>query len=90
MTSVGILTDYIAAAMGEAEYDKLEDGTFAGRVPSCPGAIAFGDTLRGCEEALHSTLEEWVLLGLKLSHHLPVLGNIDLDREPVCEPMDAV
>lgn len=28
-----ILTDYVEQAMASAEYDKLEDGTFAGRIP---------------------------------------------------------
>src|SRR5215475_2832432 len=36
-----------------------------------------------CEEELRSTLEDWVLLGLKLRHRLPVIGNIDLNKEPV-------
>ena len=31
-----ILTDYITAALAEAVYEALEDGTCAGRVPSCP------------------------------------------------------
>ncbi|MGC7846342.1 type II toxin-antitoxin system HicB family antitoxin [Desulforudis sp. 1088] len=68
--------------MTEAVYDKLEDGTFAGRIPPCPGVIAFGKTLRECENELRSTLEEWILLGLKLKHSLPVLGGIDLNEEP--------
>ena len=53
-----ILTGYIKKALVSAEYDKLEDGTFAGRIPSCPGVIAFSRTLRGCERELRSTLED--------------------------------
>lgn len=67
-----ILTDYIEQAMAQAVYDKLEDGSFAGRIQSCPGVVAFGNTLRECERELRSTLEEWILLGLKLKHLLPV------------------
>ena len=78
-----ILTDYIARAMDEAVYDKLEDGTFAGRIPSCTGLIAFGTTLRECEDELRATLEDWMLLGLKLGHPLPVLGDLDLNLVPV-------
>ena len=51
-----ILTGYIENALSQAEYDKLEDGTFSGRVPSCKGVIAFGKTLRECENELRSTL----------------------------------
>ena len=34
------LTDYINCALAYAEYDKLEDGTFSGRIPKCKGVIA--------------------------------------------------
>ncbi len=85
-----VLTGYMSQAMGQAVYDKLEDGTFAGRIPPCTGVVAFGATLCECEEELRSTLEDWVLLGLKLGHSLPVLGEIDLNREPIREPVDTV
>jgi len=85
-----VLTDYIEGAMSLAFYDKLEDGTFAGRIPSFPGVIAFGPTLRQCEEELRSALEDWILVGLKLNHPLPVLEDIDLNREARFEPMDTL
>ena len=69
-----VLSDYVDGAMGDATYDKLEDGTYAGRIPSCPGVLAFGGTLRECQDDLHSTLEDWILVGLKLGHPLPVVG----------------
>jgi len=68
-----VLSEYIGQAMAQALYDKLEDGTFAGRIPLCPGVIAFEKTLRKCEYALRSTLEDWILVGLKLKHPLPVI-----------------
>lgn len=83
MTGRYILSEYMDQAMAQAVYDKLEDGTFAGRIPSCKGVVAFGATLRGCEEELRSTLEDWILLGLKLGHPLPVIGSIDLNKEPI-------
>jgi predicted RNase H-like HicB family nuclease len=85
-----ILSEYVEQAMAQAVYDKLEDGTFVGRIPSCKGVIAFGVTLRKCEEELRSTLEDWILLGLKLGHYLPVIGGIDLNKEPNREPVDTV
>ncbi|MBW1704914.1 MAG: type II toxin-antitoxin system HicB family antitoxin [Deltaproteobacteria bacterium] len=66
-----ILTGYIENALSQAEYDKLEDGTFSGRIPSSKGVIAFGKILRECEDELRSTLEDWVLVGLKLWHLIP-------------------
>ena len=83
-----ILSEYLNRAMAKAVYDKLDAGTFVGRIPPCKGVVAFGATLRECEEGLRSTLEDWVLLGLKLGHPLPVLGKIDLNQEPIREPVD--
>ena len=62
------LIDYIETDMASAEYDKLEEGTFAGKIPTCPGVVAFAATLRECEEGLRSVLEDWLLIGLKLGH----------------------
>jgi predicted RNase H-like HicB family nuclease len=69
------LSECVDQAMAQAIYDKLGDGTFAGRLPSCTGVVAFGGTLRECEEELRSTLEDWILVGLKLGHALPVLSG---------------
>ena len=80
-----ILTGYINMALARAEYDKLEDGTFSGRIPDCEGVTAFGQTLRECENELQSTLEDWIFVGLKLGHTLPVLDGFDLNKEPVYE-----
>jgi predicted RNase H-like HicB family nuclease len=85
-----ILTEYVNQAMGEAVCDKLEDGTFAGRVPPCKGVIAFGPTLRECEDELRSTLEDWIVVGLKLGHHLPLIAGIDLNKEPSYDPVGTV
>lgn len=85
-----ILTEYVNHLMAEAVYDKLEDGTFAGRIPLCKGVVAFGATLRECEDELRSTLEDWILVGLKLGHALPVVDEIDLNKEPTYEPVDAL
>ena len=85
-----ILSDYVDRAIAQAIYDKLEDGTFTGRIPVCKGVIAFALTLRECEDELRSTLEDWILLGLKLGHSLPIIDNIDLNKEPSLEPMDTV
>jgi hypothetical protein len=38
---------------------------------------------------LRSTLEDWILVGLKLKHPLPIVADIDLNREPIYEPMVA-
>ena len=85
-----ILTDYLEQALAMAVYDKLDDGSFAGRIPLCKGVIAFAASLRECEHLLRSTLEDWLLLGLRLGHTLPVLSGIDLNQELTREPLGAV
>lgn len=80
-----ILTDHGEQASARAVYDKLEDDTFAGRIPPCLGVIAFADTLRECEKELRSTLEDWILLGLKMGDVLPIIAGIDLNQEQLRE-----
>ncbi len=45
MTGQYILSDYLDRALAQAEYDKLEDGTFFGRIPACKGVVAFAAAL---------------------------------------------
>ncbi len=84
------LTDYINCALACAEYDKFEDGSFAGRIPKCKGVVVFAKSLRECENKLRSTLEDWILVGLRLGHRLPVINGISLNRRPHRESMVAV
>jgi predicted RNase H-like HicB family nuclease len=85
-----VLSEYVHHALERAVYDKLPDDSFAARIPECPGVVAFASTLRGCERELRSTLEDWILLGLKLRHPLPVINNIDLNAGPRHEPVDVL
>lgn len=85
-----VLTGYVEEAISHAVYDKLRDGTYAGRLPECPGVIAFGTTLNEAQDELRATLEDWILVGLKLGHKLPVIAGIDLNTEPGLEPVAAV
>jgi predicted RNase H-like HicB family nuclease len=90
-----MLTEYVRKAMGEAVYEKLEDGTYSGEIPECPGTIAFGQTLQECQAKLESALEGWVLVKIrhgddlpegwvlvKIRHgdDLPVIAGIDLNK----------
>ena len=83
-----VLTDYIEQAMAQAVYEELEDGTFGGTIPPCPGVMAFGDTRAECGEELQSTLEDWMLVGFKLGHPLPVVEGIDLNLDDIHEPVE--
>ena len=75
-----MLTEYIDQAMREALYDKLEDGSFSGNIPKCPGVIAFGSTLYQCEQELKSSLEGWLIVKIRYGDKLPVIGRINLNN----------
>ncbi len=85
-----ILSEYLERAIAQAEFDKLEDGTFAGRIPVCKGVVAFGANLRECSDELRSTLEDWLVVGFQLGHPLPIIEGIDLNKEPLHEPVDSL
>ena len=74
------LSAYIDAALELASYDKLDDGSFSGEIPKLKGVVAFGLNLKNCEQELRSTLEDWLLVGLRLGHKIPVLAGIDLNK----------
>jgi predicted RNase H-like HicB family nuclease len=74
MNDIGgyMLIEYINKAMSKAVYEKLEDGTYLGKIPQCPGVIAFAETLYECQEEVRSVLEGWLIVkwrhGDKLSY----------------------
>ena len=74
-----MLSEYINKAISTAVYDKLEDGTFFGKISKCPGVIAFGETLFKCQQELLSSLEGWLIIKIRHGDQLPVMGRIDLN-----------
>jgi len=80
MWRVVMLTEYIERAMGKAVYDKLEDGTYCGKIPECPGTIAFGETLYQCQSELKSVLEGWLLVKIRHGDQLPIIDGVDLNK----------
>ncbi len=86
-----MLIEYIDKAMSKAVYDKLEDGSFSGKILECPGVIAFGATLYQCERELKSSLEGWLIVKIRYGDKLPVVCKIDLNgRMPASQGATAV
>ena len=75
-----MLIEYINKAMSKAVYDKLEDGSFSGKIPPCPGVVAFGKTLYQCQQELRSSLEGWLIVKIRHGDTLLVVGRIDLNK----------
>ena len=76
-----MLIEYVNNAMSKAVYDKLEDGTFSGRIPQCPGVVSFGKSLYQCEQQLRSSLEGWLIVKIRHGDKLPVIGKINLNKK---------
>jgi len=74
-----MLLEYINEAMQEAVYDKLEDNSFCGKIPQCPGVIAFAETLYKCEQVLRASLEGWLIVKIRHGDTLPVIKKINLN-----------
>jgi predicted RNase H-like HicB family nuclease len=75
-----MLTAYLDEAMRRAHYKILEDGSYYGWVQELPGVWAQASTLEECRTEIQEVVEDWLLLGLKLGHELPVLGDLDLNN----------
>ena len=75
-----MLVQYIQKTMSKAVYEKLDDGTYSGEIPECPGTIAFGQTLYECQAGLESVLEGWLLVKIRHGDYLPIIAGIDLNK----------
>lgn len=73
-----MLTEYITAAMRNAKYKILDDGSFYGEVPTLQGVWANADTLEQCRDELHSVLEGWITLGLQFGDPIPDVNGVSL------------
>ena len=73
-----MLITYIQTAMRLAKYETLEDGQYYGEIPGFQGVWAQAEHLEACRDELQSTLEDWLILGLRMGHKLPVVAGIQL------------
>jgi predicted RNase H-like HicB family nuclease len=73
-----MLITYIHSAMQLAKYEILESGEFYGEIPAFQGVWAQASDLETCREELQSALEDWLVLGLRMGHKLPVVAGIQL------------
>jgi len=69
----------------QAEYDTLEDGSYAATVPGLQGVIAVGDTLEECRIDLIEVIEEWIVARLEWGYPIPPISGhtISSSKEPI-------
>lgn len=78
-----MLIAYIQAAMRQAIYELLEDGTYYGEIPSFQGVWANEAALEACREELQSVLEDWILVRVADHLPLPVVDGLELTIKEV-------
>jgi predicted RNase H-like HicB family nuclease len=76
-----MLISYIQNAMRLAKYEIIADGQYYGEIEGFPGVWAQADNLETCREELQGALEDWLVLGLRMRHKLPVVAGIQLVPE---------
>ncbi len=70
-----MLIEYVQAALERARYKLLDDHTYFGEIPACPGVWANGPSLERCRETLREVIEEWLVLQIKQGQSPPPLGR---------------
>ncbi len=76
-----MLTEYVRQAMRLAHYEIMENGRYWGEMPPLSGVWAEGTTLEQCRDTLREVLEDWLLVGLRRGHTIPVIEQIDLNQK---------
>jgi predicted RNase H-like HicB family nuclease len=65
--------------MDNAQYKKLEDGSWFADIPDFSGVWANGKSVEICRKELIEVLEEWIILKLKDRDFIPVIKDIDIN-----------
>ena len=83
-----MITQYIAAAMKQAQFELMENARYFATIPACRGCWVEGATIEECRAELPEALESWLLIGLQFKHPLPVIDGIDLNPQPAYAEAD--
>ncbi len=75
-----MLTQYVEEALKRARYELLADRTYGGKIPSCPGVVAFGKSLYECQSSLREILEGWLMVKIRHGDRLPSIAGINLNK----------
>ena len=74
-----MLNEYLDKAMGHAQYESLEDGTYFGEIPGFEGLWANAPTEDACRQELRDVLEGWILLHIADHTPLPIVDGVTLE-----------
>lgn len=73
-----MLNDYIQKALEQAEYKKLDDGTWFAEIPGFQGVWSSGIHVEACRKELQEVLEEWLLLKIRDSEAVPNIAGVEI------------
>jgi predicted RNase H-like HicB family nuclease len=75
-----MIVQYIAAALADARYEKIEDEEpFYGEIPGLRGVWATGRTEDECRARLAEALDGWLLVRLRRGLAIPPVGGVRLE-----------
>ena len=74
-----MFNEYIEKAMQHTHYERLEDGTYFGRIPGFKGVWANQSTEQECRQELLEVLEGWILLNIADDTPLPRVDGMTLE-----------
>jgi predicted RNase H-like HicB family nuclease len=82
---IDMFSEYIQAALKQAKYQILDNGSYMATVERLPGVIATGKTIEECREDLIEVIEEWVTIRLQRGLDIPSVDGltIGISREPM-------
>ncbi len=76
-----MLTEYVEEALRRAKYELIEDEEpYYGEIRELKGIWASGKTLEECRDNLKDVVEGWILLSVKRSLNIPVLGDFAVNE----------
>lgn len=79
-----MFTEFVLKKLKTARYEKIEDGTYFGTIPSMRGVWGNGRTIAACREDLRGAFKDWLMFkiydhekipGLKMNFEEPALSK---------------
>jgi len=78
-----MLKEYLDAAIEDAIYKALDDGSWFAEIPGFEGVWANGPSAEVCRKELIEVLEEWLLLKFRDHETVPVIRGLDINIREV-------
>ena len=77
------LSEYLRAAMRNAEYEQLEGGDWYAHIPGLPGLWASARTVEDTRNELFSALEDWLYINAYIGRcKLPEFDGLSIAGPP--------